>query len=388
MSKNSLAFLEREAGFKALFNYATIGIIVVDNTGVISMVNPNAEKLFGYTSDELIGSKIESLMPQRYQKEHIEHRASYHKNPKARAMGEGIDLKAKRKDGSEFPVEISLGHYQVEDKSFAVGFINDISDRKAIETKLQNHTTNLQKKVIEKTQQLIAALQKEKQLNELKSNFVAMASHEFRTPLSAILSSATLIRKYQAQEQQDKREKHLDTIDRSVENMVEILDDFLSLDKLDKGKQKAYIKLNNIAEIVEKTIQETTCLRKKEQEVNYEHHGDVQSMVDAKLLNHVLTNLLSNAIKYSDASIDFETDANNERLRIKITDHGIGIPEADYENLFGLFFRAKNAGHIQGTGLGLNIVKKYVELMKGEVSFESELGIGTTFLVTIPQNRI
>jgi signal transduction histidine kinase len=237
-------------------------------------------------------------------------------------------------------------------------------------------------------QELMRALEKEKELNELKSRFVTTASHEFRTPLATILSSVSLISKYNLTEEEDKRFKHINRIKSSVNNLTEILNDFLSLSRFEEGVVRNNPQEINIMEFSHDISEEMKGMLKEGQTIVYKHIGtDPTVKLDKQLLKNVFINLLSNAIKYSHEGkeISFTTDNNiSGNIRITIKDNGIGIPESDQPLLFERFFRAQNAGNIQGTGLGLNIVKKYVELLEGEISFVSKLDLGSTFIVIIP----
>ncbi|MEO6883472.1 MAG: PAS domain S-box protein [Bacteroidia bacterium] len=236
------------------------------------------------------------------------------------------------------------------------------------------------------------ALIKEQELNQLKSRFVSMASHEFRTPLSTILSSTALIEAYLEPEKfnfetiKNKTDKHLKRIKSSVGNLTNILNDFLSLDKLELGKiQPQSIEFNIKQFLIELTEEIQTTL-KSGQKINYSHTSEVVDVfLDGQMLRNIVINLLSNASKYSPEESTIKLTSNIERnnLIIMITDQGIGIPEVEQEKIFERFFRAKNVTNIQGTGLGLNIVKRYVDLMKGEISFSSKEGEGTTFKLII-----
>ena len=231
--------------------------------------------------------------------------------------------------------------------------------------------------------EIYSALKKEKQLNELKTNFVSMASHEFRTPLSSILSSAELIGRYTSTEQQENRKKHLEKIRKNVQSLTAILNDFLSLERIEGG----YIKYNpeniNIIEYIKGVIEESEPLLKGNRKINIICNLEKEKWnIDQYLLKNSLTNLLSNAIKYSESDIDVQIDTNDS-LTISVRDSGLGIAKKDQESLFNRFYRASNAGQIQGTGLGLNIVKRYVDLMGGTVTFESELNVGSTFKITV-----
>ena len=221
-------------------------------------------------------------------------------------------------------------------------------------------------------------------MGELKSRFVTMASHEFRTPLSAILSSVSLIGKYTTSDEQEKRNKHIERIKSSVVNMTEILNNFLSIGKLEEGQVQCNPSLMDIEEFVKGIVEDVKTLLKSGQIISYTHIEGVTLVdLDKQLLKNILLNLVSNAIKYSpeDKKIDITTSHRDKKLSIKVIDQGIGISEIDQKYLFERFFRAKNAENIQGTGLGLNIVKKYAELMNAEISLISELDSGSTFSV-------
>ena len=234
---------------------------------------------------------------------------------------------------------------------------------------------------------LKAALSKERELNELKSRFITTASHEFRTPLATILSSTSLIARYEKEEDADKRLKHINRIKSSISNLTEILNDFLSLGKLEEGLVRNNPEKFEIVLFAQSIVDELKNITKENQQIIYSHNGDYASVnFDKQLMKNVVINLLSNAIKYSPAgkNIEFKTELSEKELLINIIDKGIGIPEEDQKHLFERFFRAKNSTNIQGTGLGLNIVKKYVEIMQGEVSFISAINEGTTITVSLP----
>lgn len=214
-----------------------------------------------------------------------------------------------------------------------------------------------------------------------------MASHEFRTPLSTIQSSSDLIEGYKHTEQNEKRLKHTQRIKSAVTNLTGILNDFLSLSKLEEGKIDMEPVSFNLNDFCKEVLDELQGLLKSGQYIQHNHDDWNQEIIlDKKLLKNIFFNLLSNAIKYSekDKQIDCKLKIEDGSLNIKITDYGIGIPEDEQQHLFTRFFRARNVENIQGTGLGLNIVKRYVDIMQGKVSFESQTGTGTTFYVSIP----
>lgn len=379
--------LESEAGFKALFKYATVGIVVAGANGRIELANPHAEELFGYKNAELIGQPLEVLIPQNLREGHVGHREKYFERPKARPMGYGMDLYARKKSGEVFPVEISLGHYYLEGEMLAVAFVTDISARKKAEAGLKKANEELEQRVTERTLELTEALEREKELNDMKSRFVSMASHEFRTPLSAIMSSISLLERYTEAEHADKRDKHFMRIRSAVYNLINILDDFLSLDKLERGKTETEIEKFDLQKFVLGVIEAVEGVIKPGQHVHYSHDGETEIASDRKILQNILLNLLSNAIKYSNegATIHLHTAVNGKQLIITVRDEGMGIPEEDKKNMFRMFYRARNSVNIQGTGLGLNIVKRYVELLHGEIGFTSKVDEGTTFTLEFPR---
>jgi PAS domain S-box-containing protein len=401
----------------SLFENATEGILLTDNSGKIILVNPAAKKMFGYEEDELIGHSIEILVPGKSRKAHEHLRTGFYQSPQNRMMGEGRDLNGIRKDGFEIPVEVSLSYYKQNNKAYVIAFIVDITQRKHIEINMLQQkkelermtgdmrklNTQLEAKVEERTiilkealqrleqsqKELSEALDKERQLNEIKSRFVSMASHEFRTPLSTVLSSATLLSKYTAAEEQPQRSRHIDKIKNSVKHLNDILNDFLSLGRLDEGKVETRLEEFNLKEFMNETVEEMRGLLKKDQYIQVHYTGTEVVHSDSKLLKNVMINLITNASKFSDENLPIEirciTSAENARVEVK--DHGIGISQEDQQHLFSSFFRGSNALNIQGTGLGLHIVKRMVDLLGGEIHLQSELNKGTIFTFIMPINK-
>jgi len=409
--------LKEKEKFEALFQYASMGILVITDKGDITMANNFLLSQFGYARpEELIGKKVDTLIPSRYHHNHDKHLEHYSKKPERRPMGIGKDLFGIKKDGTEFPVEISLSHYGADEGSFAIAFISDITKRKEIENavveqkeqlaeinlKIEELNDDLEQKVELRTQQLqetlvqlqnskeelTKALSKEKELSDLKSRFVSMASHEFRTPLSTILSSASLVAKYTETVQQENRDKHIQRIKTSVNNLTDLLNEFLSIGKIEDGKITAHYTQFNIKEMLETVVAEMQNLVKPGQHIQYSHHGEAIVNLDPALLRNVVLNLLSNAIKFSPEKgiIIFTSTTLETEIVITVKDSGIGISKDDQEHLFERFFRGTNASNIQGTGLGLHIVSKYIELMNGQITYTSQLEKGTEFIIkfTIP----
>ena len=403
-----------QAHMTSLFENATEGIILTNGRGYIELVNPAAERMFGYTANELNGQPVEILIPGSFRPGHQALREGFHKKPSNRSMGANRDLFALKKNGEEFPVEISLSHYKKNDELFVIAFIVDITLRKEAErtlVKKQNElekvtfeirklNTELEKKVDERTHilkealekleqsqtELHEALDKEKMLNEIKSRFVSMASHEFRTPLSAVLSSASLISKYTKEDDQEKRNKHIDRIKDSVKHLNDILEDFLSLGKLDEGRISTDPCEFNLSEMITETLSEVKVVLKPGQKFNFKYEGEEKINADKKLLRNILTNLVSNAAKFSeeDSPITISAKSDGEKNIITVADKGIGISQKDQEHLFTMFYRGTNVTNIQGTGLGLHIVKRYLDLINGTVNLQSTLGKGTSITITFP----
>lgn len=387
----------------ALFEHATEGIIISNEKGVIVKANPSSENLFGYGQGELLGKTIEDLVPRRFAEQHRHHRAHYNEKPHHRSMGRNMALFGKRKDDSEFPVEISLSYYQNEAGRFVIAFIIDITERKQHEENIRRMNQELEKKVKERTkvlqealmelehskEQLSEALRAEKELNDMKSRFVTMASHEFRTPLSAILSSVSLIGKYTGKDDDEKRQKHVQRIKSSVTNMTLILNDFLSAERLQEGKIIAKLEEVNLKQVAQEVISDVQGVLKPGQKVIYTHQGPETARLDQQMIRNILLNLVSNAIKFSgdNKKIQIFTSISPGRTFIRVVDEGIGIAKDEQAHLFDRFFRARNATNVQGTGLGLNIVARYLEMLDGIIEFESELNQGSTFKVTIPNKK-
>ena len=401
--------------FREIFQSMSEGILIVDEEGTIVSANPVAEAIFAFEKNELNGIALEKLLPERYRGAHVHMRKGFNAHPEPRRMGFGRDLTALRKDGKEFPVEISLSYTQARGNLLVMAFISDISQRKKAEDALKRseeqlivYAAELEKKVQMRTEALHKtiqelenevserkkaeeearkALEKERELNELKSRFVSIASHEFRTPLSTILSSISLIDQYKQKGDLEKIDKHTHRVRSNVNHLTGILNDFLSLGKLEEGKLDVIHEQIHLNELFHDIAEELKASLKEGQEIVIDlKTGHTELNTDIRILRNILFNLLSNASKYSGVNHPIQINCfdDSRNLIIQIKDKGIGIPAEDQKHMFDRFFRASNAANIQGTGLGLNIVKRYIELLNGQIAFESEDSKGSTFTVSIP----
>jgi two-component system sensor kinase FixL len=407
---------------KAIFDAAVDGIIIINSRGVIEEVNPASCKLFEYSEKEIIGNNVSMLMPVKDSIQHDKYLQNYHDTGKGQIIGIGREVKGKKKGGEEFPFWLAVIEVKLEDRIIFTGFIHDLSEIKKAESQLITMNEELENKVVERTyelenvvNQLLAmnkkleleiykkekaqeklrereaelklSLAKEKELGELKSRFVSMASHEFRTPLATVLSSVSLISRYTETTQQPNRDKHIQKIKSSVTHLTGILNDFLSMNKLEEGKIVAHNERFNIQQLCEEVVEEMNTILKGDQKILCTHQDcDFQIHNDKKILKNIMINLISNAIKYSDEKgiIECNVNINDKIATFKVKDYGMGIPESEQKHLFDRFFRASNVTNIEGTGLGLHIVKKYVEILNGTIDFESRLYDGTTFTIQIP----
>jgi len=410
---------------QAIFDDAVDGIIIIDSSGIIEEVNKSACVLFGYNEDELVKKSINMLMPQKEAVRHDGYLHNYQQSRIPKIIGIGREVTGKRKSGEEFPFWLAVNEVRLNDRTIYTGFIHDLSEIKNAERRLQMLNEELEKKVIARTYELenvvnqLLALNKqleeeinikikiqqqlkdreaelekslllERELGELKSRFVSMASHEFRTPLSTVLSSVSLIGRYTESDQQANREKHINRVKSTVAHLTAILNDFLSMNKLEEGRIQTFFEDFDPIELFHEVIEEMkTILKPNQQLINLHTTNGMLVKSDRKILKNTLINLISNAIKYSkdDGTIDCTMTVDENIIVFTVTDEGIGIPDEDQKHLFDRFFRASNVTNIEGTGLGLNIVKKYLEMLDGEISFFSKLYIGTTFNVSIP-NKI
>ena len=415
---------------EAIFNTAIDAIFTITEHGIVESMNPAAEKLFGYNASEVLGNNISMLMSTPDRQNHNAYLHRYLETREPRIIGIGREVIGCRKDGTKMPLRLAVSETILEGRRIFTGILHDLTAMKQAEEEirklnddLERQNERLEHKVTQRTEELseavnrllsvnqqlereaeerkaaeaalrkteehlLKALAKEKQLNELKSRFVSMASHEFRTPLSTVLSSADLAEAYTGgAEHQEKRSKHLQRIKTAVGTLTGILNDFLSLSKLEENKVQAQAIYFSLKTFCNEVVDEMQGLLKPGQEIRQAHENcDGEVFLDKKILKNVIYNLVSNASKYAgaDQPIFWRMRLTDQVLHLEVEDQGIGIPEEDQPHLFERFFRAHNVETIQGTGLGLNIVRRYLSLLGGDISFKSKLGQGTVFMINIP----
>lgn len=387
----------------AIIQNAIDGIITINDRGIIETINPSACNLFQCTPEEVVGKNVSVLMPPPDKERHDEYLNRYERTHHAHIIGIGREVMGLKKDGSVFPFRLGVSEVQYSGRKIYTGFIHDMTREKEAESKLKDYALHLEELVEERTQSLkdslnelqqakeevSQSLEKEKELSQLKSRFVSMASHEFRTPLSSIQLSAVLIERYSQQFTNANIEKHIAKIKNSVNNLTSILNDFLSLEKLEAGKVEPIFIPFDVVQFSEEITEEMQLIAKQNQNIIYQHTGTFSMVkLDQSLLKNCIINLVSNAIKYSGENtfIEFNTELTENALIVTVKDNGIGIPEEDQKHLFEAFFRAHNTGNIPGTGLGLNIVTRYARLMNGHIKFQSNVNEGTSFTLTFPNS--
>lgn len=408
---------------KSIVETAIDCIILIDASGTILMINRAGCKLFGYTSEELIGQNITLLMPSPHKEMHHTYVHNYLHTGVKKIIGLGREVDGLRKDGTLFPARLAVSEIIMDGTHYFTGIIHDLTEIKAVQNHILQLNHELEQLVIDRTielqdtvnllletnqqlnhsiekhktfemallatrDELRKSLEKEKELNTLKSRFVSMASHEFKTPLASILSSAALISRYENTDQAADRNRHVERIKSSVTHLNNILMDFLSITRLEEGQFVPVISKFLLEDVLNELSAEADQMLKKGQKLICRYElGHLEMQTDKNILRNILYNLISNAIKYSDEGKTIQCDVrpiDNKKVIIQIRDEGVGIPLGDQKHIGSRFFRASNVINVPGTGLGLNIVIAYLHALKGELAFESEPGTGTTFTISLP----
>jgi PAS domain S-box-containing protein len=364
--------------FRELIENAPDGILQVDGKGTIVVCNRTAETLFGYDRDELLGQSVEDLVPEARRTGHAERRANFAKAGVARPMGMGLDLYARRKDGSEFPVEISLSPVKTEAGVHVTAMIRDVTDRKRIEEQVRT----LQESYMA---ELEARQMEAERLNQLKNEFLASVSHELRTPLHTILGFTDLLSEELEGPLNETQREFLRHIHRDSEHLLGLINDVLDLSRIESGGIRLHTESLSLRDaILEAVSGIKSHADAKSVDLHIEDPGNLRVVADSARLRQILYNLLSNAVKFTAAggSVTLAAKANGTVARITVADTGIGMSREQQVQIFDRFYQVSNK--TGGAGLGLAICKQLVEIQGGSISVESELGVGSQFHFELP----
>lgn len=349
---------------EAILNNSSDAIVMTDARGSIRQTNPRFDSQFGYAVDELFGQPLTATFTPESAVDLLQTLADVSQTRQYRRL----ELLACRKDGSTLPVDIALASFSDDDNKGVVCSLRDISEQKKLEYELRE------------------AFERQKQLTDMKTRFVSMVSHEYRTPLASILTSSTLLKDYHERMSSERRVEHLKTIQTQVERLTEMLDEVLQINKAEAVALELHRELTDLVQLCQSAVENSRQISPTRQ-IDYQVSGTPVALdIDGKLVRQIISNLLSNALKYSPeerpvwVSLAFET----EQVVLKVRDEGIGIPLEDQAQLFSLYHRARNVGDIQGTGLGLAIIKQAVDAHHGTILVDSAAGAGTTFTIALP----
>ncbi|MGA9379636.1 MAG: PAS domain S-box protein [Phormidium sp.] len=364
------ALRKSEERFRSLIENALDIITIIDGDGSISYESPSVEKVLGYASADLVGQNIFEYIHPDDVTNGLRTFTNAIQNP---GTALSIEFRRRHKDGT-WRIFEAISQKFVDYAETTRIFVNsrDITERKRLD-------------------EIRLALEREKELSALKVRFFSMASHEFRTPLSTILAAAQLLENSSSQSNQNEKiTRNLNRIQSSVKTMIQLLDDILTINRAETGKLEFKPQFLNLENFCLNLIEEIRLSQGANYQIKFGSVGECsRAYLDEKLLKSIVSNLLSNAIKYSSqgSNIYFSLECDRHNAILRIRDRGIGISEADQKQLFEPFHRGKNVRNIPGTGLGLVVVKKCVELHGGSITLKSEVGVGTTFTVSLPLGK-
>ena len=379
---------DKKAFYKVCFDSMQVGILVCNSKKEIVLSNNPLSKIVGCSTEDLFGKNTDELFNENSLLD------EFIKHPGKVKFKSVIDDYIIKKDFRKIPVELSFGKIEYEKKPYFKILITDITERKNKEIEIDNLNIKLGEQVeirnveLENAvKKLKASLNKEKELNNLKTKFITLASHEFKTPLSAILTSSELIVKYADLDKTHKRDEHLAKVKMMITHLNGMIDSLLTLENIESGEIIPSYSNFKLSDLINEIITNSKPLLLNNQKINFNINYNEIIFQDANILKIIISNILYNAIKYSsdNSKIQIEYHLNEKDIQISIEDNGIGIPEDEQSLIFKRFFRARNVGYFPGTGIGLNIVKGYVNCLKGTISFKSVENKGTTFYVQLPK---
>lgn len=376
--------------YRRLLDAAPDGIVGVDASGRIVLVNSQAERIFGYPRGELLGKSVELLIPHRFQGRHPTHRKSYFAHSAIRPMGSGLDLRAVRADGTEFAVDINLSPFEGEGGTEVVCMIRDVTDRKLAEEQIKHLNSSLEQRSLE-----LAAMNSELEIrnrevekaNRLKSNFLATMSHELRTPLNTIVGFVELLARRTGGPLTEKQERFVGNIKESSRHLLALINDILDISKIEAECLDLHFESFSLTIAADEVLSNLIPLAAaKDIEFTTDVSPDLTVHADRVRVKQMLYNLLSNAVKFTPTggSIRLAAVSEGDGVRISVIDTGIGIPREEHEAIFEKFHCRVEQHASEGTGLGLAITKLLVEQHGGRIWLESEPGKGSQFHFSLP----
>ena len=378
-----------EERFRELLEAAPDAIMQVDAEGRIILLNRVTEDMFGYSRDELLGQPVEVLIPQELHARHAEHRAHYRKHPMTRTMGSGLALEGIRKDGSRFPVEISLSPSHSADGFRVTAIIRDTTERRVAEERMRRVQEEYTQRLAETNAELEMTNRELERANRLKSEFLASMSHELRTPLHTIIGFSELLGEELEGPLNEKQKRFVQHIHKDSLHLLELINDVLDISKIEADRLELRPEAFDFTALIAESLASVRSLADAKSHI-LETASDVSTAVEADRLRikQILVNLLSNAIKFTPEGgrIRLEARVQDPFVMVSVSDTGVGIPAEEHESIFEKFHQvgATTKGVREGTGLGLAITKRLVEQHGGRIWVQSQPQQGSTFLFTLP----
>ncbi|GAB4512394.1 MAG: hypothetical protein OHK0046_11850 [Anaerolineae bacterium] len=360
---------ESKKHIQAILDNVINGIITLNDWGLVESVNPAAARIFGYQMDEMYGQSLGQLLAEPYHSTHVRELLRYLES------STDHEMVGMRENGETFPIYLAISKVQLGERTIFTAIIQDVTERKRMEAEILDK------------QKLSIALEKEREMRDLKNRFITMMSHELRTPLASILLSSDMLKHYGEQAPADEKRLYLENISTQVGHLTEMIKDVQTLSRSDSSSSLFMPQLTDLVIYCRGIVDEFNLNHHKSHRLFFSAvHENMPTLLDHKLMRQVLTNILTNAIKYSGDGGDIRVVISNgsRNARIQVVDEGIGIPEEDLPHLFEPFHRGRNVENLAGTGLGLAIAKQAIELHGGSIGIESQQGIGTVVTILLP----